>query len=436
MAQLMNVADDAQVSELLGLSPLPAGDAAADVPTPALDAEVGRRVRAARKKAGLDAAKVAAAVGLSADKLSKIEHGRRRVSPRELPALARALSVPLASLLGAVDASRPALALAHRVAAGGGGDAATAAARARAVELLEAEDRLSRRVDLPPRTLSPGGAAIGQLVATTYRDTPRTGPEAQRQGRALAEEVRRVLELGVAEIGDLPALIEMHFAADVALSPLGAGSDGLCAHAANAALLVVNTDFPLGRTRFSLAHELGHHLLGDPRDVIVEDQSAMNASGYIERRVNSFAGHLLLPVKAVTSTLSWLGVTSADLAEPSTRGTAALGYLMVRFGVSMPCALQQVFEAGILSLKQKQELTGRLRAGDLVRAAARLTGELAGPERTLRDQRPPTRLASAAVDAARSGAVGMHTVAVVLGRADDDELFDEVMYGADTPAWA
>lgn len=435
MAQQVNVADDARLDELLGLPPLSAEDAVQDVPAPTLDAEVGRRVRAARKRVGLDATKVAAAVGLSADKLSKIEHGRRRVAPRELPALARALSVPMSSLLGEADASRPVLALAHRVAAGGG-DTATSGARTRAVELLEAEDRLSRRVDLPPRALSPGGAAIGQLVVTAYTGTPRTAPEAQRQGRALAEEVRRVLEFGVTEIGDLPAMIEMHFAADVALSPLGEGSDGLCAHAGDAALLVVNTDFPLGRTRFTLAHELGHHLLRDTRDVIEECQSDMYAGGYIERRVNSFAGHLLLPVKAVSSTLSWLGVTGEDLTGSTARGTAALGYLMIRFGVSLPCALQQVFEAGVVSLAQKQELAGRLRAGDLVRAAERLTGERTGPERTLRDQRPPTRLASAAVDAARAGAVGMHTVAVVLGRQDDDELFDEVMYGAEASAMA
>ena len=435
MAQQMNVADDAQVGELLDLSPLPADDAVQDVAAPALDAGVGRRVRAARKRAGLDAAQVATAVGLSTDKLSKIEHGRRRVAPRELPALARALSVSMASLLGVADVSRPALALAHRVAAGGV-DATTSGARARAVELLEAEDRLAQRVDLPARTLSPGGAAIAQLVTTAYAGTPRTAPEAQRQGRALAEEVRRVLELGVAEIGDLPALIEMHFAADVALSPLGTGSDGLCAHAGDAALLVVNTDFALGRTRFTLAHELGHHLLRDPRVVIEEDQSDMNAGGYIERRVNSFAGHLLLPVKAVSATLSWLGVTEEDLTGATSRGTAALGYLMIRFGVSMPCALQQVFEAGVISLTQKQQLAGRLRTGDLVRAAGPLIGDRPGPERTLRDQRPPTRLASAVIDAARAGAVGMHTVAVVLGRQDDDELFDEVMYGASAPAMA
>ena len=131
--------DSAQVAQLLGLSPTTELDEAAAVP--ALDAQVGKRVREARRRSGLDAMIVAEAVGLTRDKLSKIEHGRRRVAPRELPALARALNVSMASLLGTADGGRPALALAHRVAAGAD-PAATSGARARAVELLKAEDRL------------------------------------------------------------------------------------------------------------------------------------------------------------------------------------------------------------------------------------------------------------------------------------------------------
>jgi transcriptional regulator with XRE-family HTH domain len=430
MAQAGNAA---QVAELLGLSPSSAADESAAVP--ALDVQVGKRVREARRRSGLDAAAVAEAVGLSRDKLSKIEHGKRRVAPRELPALARALSVSMASLLGTADAGRPALALAHRVAVGADAGA-TSGARARAIELLEAEDRLARRTELPDRQLSPAGAAIAKLVSQQYPAMPRTKAEASRQGRALAEDVRKHLELGTAEIGDLPALVEMHFAADVALSPLGEGSDGLCAHAGDAALLVVNTDYPLGRTRFTLAHELGHHLLNDARDVIEESQGDMYAGTFIERRVNSFAAHLLLPVNAVKPTMAWLGATADDIAGATARGHVAVGYLMVRYGVSMPCALGQLIEAGYLKVSRKTELASELVAGALVRAAEPLIADRPGPEKTLREQRPPARLATVVREAARAGAVGMNTVAVVLGRVDDDELFDEVMYGAPAPAMA
>jgi transcriptional regulator with XRE-family HTH domain len=419
---------DADVAALLGLKPLEQSTSGGNEQVPALDALVGRRVRAARRRSGLDATALAEQVGLTRDKLSKIENGRRRVAPRELPALAHALHLPLSALLGDSDATRPALALAHRVAATAP-ESATSGARARAIEILQAEGRLGKHTELPPRQLSPGGAAIERLVATSFATTPRTAPEAQRQGRVLAEEVRRILEFGIAEIGDLPALVEMHFAADVALSPLGeGGSDGLCAHDGEAALLVVNTDYPTGRTRFTLAHELGHHLLRDPRDVIEERLGDMFASSYIERRVNAFAGHLLLPLKAVITTLAWLGCGRDDLVAANARGRVALGYLMLRYGVSLPCALSQIVEAGCLTVRAKTDLIDKLRAGELVRAARRLISECPGPEQTTREQRPPARLVAAALEAVRAGYIGMNTMAVVLGRADDDALFDEVMY--------
>jgi transcriptional regulator with XRE-family HTH domain len=415
------------IAALLGLEPLEQSSSSGSEHVPELDARVGRRVREARRRSGLDAAALAEQVGLSRDKLSKIENGRRRIAPRELPVLASALHLPLSALLDGADTTRPALALAHRVAATAP-DSATSGARARAIEILQAENRLGRQSELPPRLLSPGGAAIERLVATTFATTPRTAPEAQRQGRALAEEVRRVLEFGVAEIGDLPALVEMHFAADVALSPLGEGSDGLCAHDGEAALLVINTDYPFGRTRFTLAHELGHHLLRDPRDVIEEQLGDMFGTSYVERRVNSFAGHLLLPVKAVTTTLAWLGCDSDDLCAANARGRAALGYLMLRYGVSLPCALSQVVEAGLLTVNTKTDLVDKLRAGPLVRAAQHLLSECPGPEKTTREQRPPSRLVATALEAARAGQIGMNTIAVLLARPDDEALFDEVMY--------
>jgi transcriptional regulator with XRE-family HTH domain len=422
---------DAEVAALLGLEPLEQSTSSSSELVPELDALVGRRVRAARRRSGLDAAALAEQVGLTRDKLSKIENGRRRVAPRELPALAHALHLSLSDLLSGADTARPALALAHRVAATTP-ESATSGTRARAIEILQAESRLGKHIELPPRQLSPGGAAIERLVATSFATTPRTAPEAQRQGRVLADELRRNLEIGIAEIGDLPALVEMHFGADVALSPLGEGSDGLCAHDGEAALLVVNSDYSVGRTRFTLAHELGHHLLRDPRDVIEEKFGDMFASSYIERRVNSFAGHLLLPVKAVTTTLAWLSCDRDDLSAASARGRAALGYLMLRYGVSLPCALSQIVEAGFLTVAAKNELAERLRAGVLVRAAEHLISGCNRPQITTRDQRPPARLVTAALEAARAGCIGMNTVAVLLGRPDDDVLFDEVMYPEST----
>lgn len=101
---------------------------------------------------------------------------------------------------------------------------------------------------------------------------------------------------------------------------------------------------------------------------------------------------------------------------------------MLRYGVSLPCALSQIVEAGFLAVAAKTDLVDKLRAGALVRAAQHLISECPGPEKTTREQRPPARLVPVALEAARAGYIGMNTVAVLLGRADDDALFNEVMY--------
>ena len=84
--------------------------------------------------------------------------------------------------------------------------------------------------------------------------------------------------------------------------------------------------------------------------------------------------------------------------------------------------------SGSIAHSRVAALPEHLRAGDLVRAAGRLISERPGPEKTTHEQRPPSRLVAAALEAARAGHVGTNTVAALLGRADDDTLFDEVMY--------
>ena len=74
-----------EVLAWMGLADLVTGDQETVlVPTAAHQAraaELGHRVKAARVKAGLPATEVAQVVGLTKDKLSKIESGRRRVAP-------------------------------------------------------------------------------------------------------------------------------------------------------------------------------------------------------------------------------------------------------------------------------------------------------------------------------------------------------------------
>lgn len=416
--------------------------------------ETGRRVARARTKSQLTGTALGALVGLGKDQISKIEHGQRRLAPRELPAFAQALGVTIRYLLGADDSPR--MALAHRLSQSGEvdstGESADAPAGAgvpatqrRALELLNVEEVLARQVDLPQPRLSAAGAQVRAFAAADLARRPRNKSEAQRQGRRLADQVRDALDLGSAEIRDLASLIETHFAADVALSPLGKDVDGLCAHTGDQALLVASSDFPDGHVRFTLAHELGHHLLGDPREVIAEGAADMYADDILERRVNSFAAHLLLPEDGVREALAWLHVDRADLCTGNPTTQRALGTLMLRFGVSLQALLFQLADLRVISFDDAAHLKSTLNAGavanrgraaTLVPGLADMGGSVSWPvvDAVLGPAqgavRPPQRLLDTALVAARAGVTGTGMVAVLLGRPDDDDLFDAVMADA------
>jgi transcriptional regulator with XRE-family HTH domain len=383
--------------------------------------EVGNRVRSARQRAGIKAAELASMLGLERDKLSKIEHGKRRVAPIELPRLAAALGVSAKYLLEGAQSGVPAVAF--RVTTP---EAQVSVARRRAGAILDVEARLQRAGALEPATTTPEAAGVLAAAAAIAERSPRTKSEAQRQGRELANEARRILDLGSGEIGDLAGLIEQHFAADVALSPLGEDVSGLCAHAPGQALLLANSGCSTGHVRFTLGHELAHHLLRDPREVIEESDRDLYSGSYVERRASSFAAHLLLPERGVRRTLAWLDVTDDDLHQATPAGRRALGYTMATYGVSLSCALYQLADLRLLAFDRVEVLKNELRAGSVLRAASRLLPSgISVAERT-DETRVPTRLLDSAWTAAREGTIGLNSLARLLDRQDDEELFDEV----------
>jgi Zn-dependent peptidase ImmA (M78 family)/transcriptional regulator with XRE-family HTH domain len=377
---------------------------------------LGARVAAARARAALTGAQLGARLGLGKDQISRIENGKRRVNVRELPLLAEALGVSIGHLLG--RRSRPRLAMANRLVTGEAGiQAGGPATRQRALQLLEVEDLLSRVAEAAPIAVSPEGAQVRAYATTRFAARPRNRAEAQRQGLAVAQEVRRQLNLGGSEIGDLAGLIERHFGVDVALSPLGTESDGLCLHGEDVALIVVSSDFSEGHVRFTLAHELGHHVFDDPRDVIDEGEREMFADDLIEKRVNAFAGHLLMPEQGLREMVQWAG--SGVLNERT------LVAIMQRFGVSLAALIQQLTILGYLTAEQGARLRERT-VSQLVARHPDVAPSGAGT--TVRSTvRAPERLLRGAIDAARAEQIGLSVVAVLLERRDDDELWQQIM---------
>jgi Zn-dependent peptidase ImmA (M78 family)/transcriptional regulator with XRE-family HTH domain len=376
-------------------------------------AAVGKRVATARRRRSLTGVQLGALVGLNKDQISKVESGRRRVSVRELPKFARALGVAMGDLLG--EPSRPRLAMAHRLAAGV--DEAPAATRRRALQLLEVEDLLSQRAAAPTAAPSEAGSRVLDYASAQLADRPRNKAEAQRQGRRLAECVRTELALGGHEIGDLAGLIEREFGVDVAVSPLGQDADGLCVHDHNMALIVASSDFSDGHVRFTLAHELGHHILGDPRDIIDERERDMFSDDVVERRVNAFAAHLLMPATGVRDTVAWTGDGVVN--------ERVLVALMERFGVSLSALVGQLIELRLVPFDDGPQLR-RIGVTDLV-ARHRDVAPSAAATTVRRTVRAPERLLRTAIRAAQSELLGLSPVAALLERDDDDALWRDIM---------
>jgi Zn-dependent peptidase ImmA (M78 family)/transcriptional regulator with XRE-family HTH domain len=408
------------MKHVTGLAALGADAHLADGPssvTPPKHVEgIGGRLAAARKAAGVSGAQLGAALGLGKDQISKIESGKRRLDVSELVGAAAALGTSVRALLGAPD--RPHLALAARLATGTAPEAVRPARR-RARQLLEIDDLLTRAVDLPAAAPSESGAKVIAYARALAARAPKSTAAARKQGQAAALSAREHLGLGSAGLIDLAGLCEQHFGADVALAPWGEQVDGLCVHSGDSALLMASTDFPDGHLRFTLAHELAHHVFADPREIIDENTGDMFANDLIERRASAFAGYLLMPPVGVESMLSWLGEQKGEIGE------RAVVHLMEHFRVSLAALVFQLNVLGWISFDDGQQL--RSRGAGYLLAQHRDAAPSGAAAQIYQVRRAPERLVRHALDAARTHRLGLSVVAALLERDDDEELWAEIM---------
>lgn len=363
---------------------------------------VGERIAALRAARGLTGAELGEALGLTKSQVSKIENGTRKLDVSEVALVAEVLGVTLAEVLG-VD-RKGTLALAARVMSAPAHDE-TASARRRVRQVLESEAALGDAVGLRPASPSPAGRAVAERARAEALTTRTPVPA----GARLAEIVREELGLGRAPIGDLPALCERHFGLNTLTWPTGKAVSGLCAHGKDAAVMLVNSSFPRGHQRFTGAHELAHHILGDPREVIVEsDVFAVNAAP--EKRANSFAAALLMPAEGLDEVVSGRPINESVLGE-----------LMREFDVSYRALLYRLADRAVRLLTDAQRDAWLAETPTQVLRAA---GDLAPHELTNPDEtrRVPPRLWTAAQQGYQIGRVGLGVLSSLLDE-DADSVF-------------
>jgi Zn-dependent peptidase ImmA (M78 family)/transcriptional regulator with XRE-family HTH domain len=253
------------------------------------------RVRDLIVESGLTQHDFALRIGLSDSKLSKALSGSRRFSSLDLARVADLCRVTVDWL---INGEQPPLALAARAT---GGSASIAIHEARRLSTMRSD-----LADLGfPQPWRPPEIHLGKdgWVA---------------QGARLAEVALAQVEQfgGTVEQGNLVELVEAVFGADVAVVDLGSGFDGLATSSEEVKLIVLATSQVPARQRFTLAHELGHLLVGDDQGVHLDEDVFGKAQSRnpSEMRANSFAACFLMPQARLRAAVGTTGLTERDFA--------------------------------------------------------------------------------------------------------------------------
>jgi Zn-dependent peptidase ImmA (M78 family)/DNA-binding XRE family transcriptional regulator len=258
--------------------------------------QIGRRLKAARQRAHVSQAELAARLEVTQTAVSYWEAGRRLPGVDDLMKIAEFLDAPLTDLLPGDSERRP-LGAVLRAAADQVQDEALGRALERFAE--QAARIPAPHADLSVRAAGARDAAEQLLAAAKLTDAPPVD---------VAQLARRC---GVRVLG-------FDFAGMV---------DGLVAQLPDGPAIGLDTGQPNEqRRRFTLAHELGHHLLRHSAsfhlDFFDAGGSAGDAPGYNwqhERAANEFAANLLMP---------------ADLVRRESDRVSAINQLAVAFDVS------------------------------------------------------------------------------------------------------
>lgn len=347
------------------------------------DGEIGARVSEARFLRGLSQADLGAVLGVDPSTVSKMESGKRRIDGYELALIAETLGTTSRALLG-LSTRGSALQAAARL---GVGDNEAGLNRARTLlELDGVADELGISGTAQPRRFSARPRAGGVDAVAVAREVLGVG--------------------GSYRFTDLVQLVEREFGVDVAVEPLGDGPAGLLVqHADEIALVILNSDNHVTRRRFTLAHELGHWLLGDTRPLIVEDD--LGCDGEIEKRADRFALELLMPEDEVRRVFG----AASDLTTGLVDG-------LLRFGVSREAFVNRLRNMGLISAAEDAVLRDGSVLAFFNRAGRRADYSLWAPEGPAR--RVPSRIEKRLIEAYLAGRIGIGMIAQAFNENQED----------------
>lgn len=252
---------------------------------------IGHLVRARREALAMTQARLAELVGLpAAQSISDIENGRRDIKAHELLKIARALHTGMDVLLGVTEQGETPHVLWRR--------GAKPEDRAREAQLLERAERYAQLEEW-----------CGEQPAQPLPSFADFNPESATESlvAALAEQARRMLELGSIPAAALRRTLEESYGVKIFVEPLEGDQAGACVRSTFGSAILLNAADIAWRRNFSLAHELFHLMTWDAVDQawkkarVEEGEPAWY--NRLERLANRFAAHLLLPADSVNGRL-------------------------------------------------------------------------------------------------------------------------------------
>lgn len=362
--------------------------------------ELGKRIASARSRRRLSQSELAEAVGLTQSAVSRIESGERAVDSLELAALAKHLGVSILDLLeeqAFPEDLLPASARLEAIRAPGAVDNAYQ----RLLYFLRFNnllDDLGASDDFP----RPDVPAI---------ETPERGP-AKDQGKLLAQAVRNYLDLSEEPVSNLMEIAEERLGLDIALEPLTSGLSGLCLRTDGIAAAIVDSSAVYARQRFTVAHEIAHHLMRDGDPLWVDEQ--LFGQGVKEIRANAFAAHFLMPQAGIERIVQ----------RYEKIGPRVILELQYVFGVSLEALLWHLKNIGHISERSRQMYQAMGAKSLSFRYGYLSEWQIAEEQRDI--VRPPSRLLRRAVHAYGAGLIGIERLGELLHRQDHDKLRREL----------
>jgi Zn-dependent peptidase ImmA (M78 family)/DNA-binding XRE family transcriptional regulator len=235
----------------------------------------GRRLAAARARAGLSLRDLAGAIGgrVSAQAIGKYERGEMRPGPAVMRALSGALRVSEDYLLGRGEIRLESVEFRKNRLTSRREEAAIKAAVLAAVERYLAIEELV-------------GVASGRWPPAAGRQLSVRNPE---EAENVAARLRTAWRLGVNALPDIAEFLERHGVKVIALvlpgSVSGLGCLARRTHGAPVPVIAINDSDTGERQRFTLAHELGH--------LVLETAEV----GFAEKAAFRFAAAFLMPAQ-------------------------------------------------------------------------------------------------------------------------------------------